>query len=57
MVAADRWGARVGGGDDDKDPNAYKYKWSNESKNFQEQLDHFISEQNSRFQVVFESFF
>ncbi|AES62625.1 Ycf2-like protein [Medicago truncatula] len=39
-----------------KDPNAYKYKWSNGSKNFQEQLDHFISEQNSRFQVVFNRF-
>nr|YP_010565824.1 hypothetical protein RF2 [Medicago turbinata]UZC30456.1 hypothetical protein RF2 [Medicago turbinata] len=39
-----------------KDPNAYKYKWSNGSKNFQEQLDHFISEQNSRFQVVFDPF-
>nr|UZC31290.1 hypothetical protein RF2 [Medicago constricta] len=37
-----------------KDPNAYKYKWSNGSKNFQEQLDHFISEQNSHFQVVFD---
>nr|QJQ78861.1 Ycf2 [Glycyrrhiza triphylla] len=36
------------------DPNAYRYKWSNESKNFQEHLDHFISEQNSRFQVVFD---
>nr|YP_009642731.1 hypothetical chloroplast RF2 [Medicago biflora]QCO74216.1 hypothetical chloroplast RF2 [Medicago biflora] len=39
-----------------KDPNAYKYKWSNGSKNFQEHLDHFISEQNSRFQVVFDRF-
>nr|YP_009657014.1 hypothetical chloroplast RF2 [Medicago orbicularis]QCO73911.1 hypothetical chloroplast RF2 [Medicago orbicularis] len=39
-----------------KDPNAYKYKWSNGSKNFQEQLDYFISEQNSRFQVVFDRF-
>nr|YP_009656936.1 hypothetical chloroplast RF2 [Medicago minima]QCO73779.1 hypothetical chloroplast RF2 [Medicago minima] len=39
-----------------KDPNAYKYKWSNGSKNFQEHLDHFISEQNSRFQVVFDPF-
>nr|YP_010173314.1 hypothetical chloroplast RF2 [Medicago praecox]QSJ48495.1 hypothetical chloroplast RF2 [Medicago praecox]UZC32126.1 hypothetical protein RF2 [Medicago praecox]UZC32202.1 hypothetical protein RF2 [Medicago praecox] len=39
-----------------KDPNAYKYKWSNGSKNFQEQLDHFISEQNSGFQVVFDLF-
>nr|YP_009656480.1 hypothetical chloroplast RF2 [Medicago suffruticosa]QCO73246.1 hypothetical chloroplast RF2 [Medicago suffruticosa] len=33
-----------------------KYKWSNGSKNFQEDLDHFISEQNSRFQVVFDRF-
>nr|UZC31140.1 hypothetical protein RF2 [Medicago coronata] len=39
-----------------KDPNAYKYKWSNGSKNFREHLDHFISEQNSRFQVVFDPF-
>nr|QJD20933.1 hypothetical chloroplast RF21 [Trifolium alexandrinum] len=39
-----------------KDPNAYKYKWSNGSKNFQEYLDRFISEQNSRFQVVFDRF-
>nr|YP_009109941.1 hypothetical chloroplast RF21 [Trifolium strictum]AIJ28408.1 hypothetical chloroplast RF21 [Trifolium strictum] len=37
-----------------KDPNAYKYKWSNGTKNFQEYLDRFISEQNSRFQVVFD---
>nr|YP_010132592.1 hypothetical protein RF2 [Vicia cracca]QQD90339.1 hypothetical protein RF2 [Vicia cracca] len=37
-----------------KDPNAYKYKWSKGSKNFEEHLDHFISEQNSRFQVVFD---
>nr|AIJ28034.1 hypothetical chloroplast RF21 [Trifolium lupinaster] len=37
-----------------KDPNAYKYKWSNGSKNFEEYLDCFISEQNSRFQVVFD---
>jgi len=37
-----------------KDPNAYKYKWSKGSKNFKEHLDHFISEQNSRFQVVFD---
>ncbi|KAK7295980.1 hypothetical protein VNO77_51011 [Canavalia gladiata] len=36
------------------DPDAYRYKWSNGSKNFQEHLDHFISEQNSRFQVVFD---
>jgi len=33
----------------------YKYKWSNGSKNFQEYLDRFISEQNSRFQVVFDN--
>nr|YP_010176756.1 hypothetical chloroplast RF21 [Vicia costata]QSQ72459.1 hypothetical chloroplast RF21 [Vicia costata] len=37
-----------------KDPNAYKYKWSKGSKNFQEHLDHFISEQNSRFEKVFD---
>nr|YP_010593718.1 hypothetical protein RF2 [Elatostema salvinioides]YP_010593737.1 hypothetical protein RF2 [Elatostema salvinioides]WAJ54395.1 hypothetical protein RF2 [Elatostema salvinioides]WAJ54414.1 hypothetical protein RF2 [Elatostema salvinioides] len=36
-----------------RDPNAYRYKWSNGSKNLQE---HFISEQTSRFhfQVVFD---
>nr|YP_010892211.1 hypothetical chloroplast RF2 [Ludwigia hyssopifolia]YP_010892228.1 hypothetical chloroplast RF2 [Ludwigia hyssopifolia]WJO89907.1 hypothetical chloroplast RF2 [Ludwigia hyssopifolia]WJO89924.1 hypothetical chloroplast RF2 [Ludwigia hyssopifolia] len=34
-----------------RDPNAYRYKWSNGSKNFQE---HFVSEQKSRFQVVFD---
>nr|YP_010832507.1 hypothetical chloroplast RF21 [Astragalus oxyglottis]WFG51945.1 hypothetical chloroplast RF21 [Astragalus oxyglottis] len=37
-----------------RDPNAYRYKWSNGTENFQENLDHFISEQNSRFQVVFD---
>nr|YP_010010810.1 hypothetical chloroplast RF21 [Tibetia himalaica]QOI00429.1 hypothetical chloroplast RF21 [Tibetia himalaica] len=37
-----------------RDPNAYRYKWSNGTKNFQENLEHFISEQNSRFQVVFD---
>nr|YP_010127171.1 Ycf2 [Alhagi sparsifolia]QPO07237.1 Ycf2 [Alhagi sparsifolia] len=37
-----------------RDPNAYRYNWSNGSKNFQENLDHFIFEQNSRFQVVFD---
>ncbi|KAK7365369.1 hypothetical protein VNO78_39815 [Psophocarpus tetragonolobus] len=37
-----------------RDTNAYRYKWSNGSKNFQEHLDYFISEQNSRFQVVFD---
>nr|YP_010630747.1 hypothetical protein RF2 [Acalypha hispida]YP_010630767.1 hypothetical protein RF2 [Acalypha hispida]WBN97808.1 hypothetical protein RF2 [Acalypha hispida]WBN97809.1 hypothetical protein RF2 [Acalypha hispida] len=38
------------------DPNAYRYKWSNGSKNFQEHLEHFISEQKNRFlfQVVFD---
>ncbi|KAI3883343.1 hypothetical protein MKW92_039589, partial [Papaver armeniacum] len=34
-------------------PNAYIYKWPNGSKNFQEHLEHFVSEQRSRFQVVF----
>nr|YP_010163418.1 hypothetical chloroplast RF21 [Parochetus communis]QRI61210.1 hypothetical chloroplast RF21 [Parochetus communis] len=37
-----------------RNSNAYRYKWSNGSKNFQEHLDQFISEQNSRFQVVFD---
>nr|YP_009429927.1 Ycf2 [Carmichaelia australis]ASY01258.1 Ycf2 [Carmichaelia australis] len=37
-----------------RNPNAYRYKWSNGTQNFQENLDHFISEQNSRFQVVFD---
>nr|YP_009411595.1 Ycf2 [Schima argentea]YP_009411614.1 Ycf2 [Schima argentea]YP_009411682.1 Ycf2 [Schima brevipedicellata]YP_009411701.1 Ycf2 [Schima brevipedicellata]YP_009411856.1 Ycf2 [Schima khasiana]YP_009411875.1 Ycf2 [Schima khasiana]YP_009412030.1 Ycf2 [Schima noronhae]YP_009412049.1 Ycf2 [Schima noronhae]YP_009412291.1 Ycf2 [Schima sinensis]YP_009412310.1 Ycf2 [Schima sinensis]YP_009412465.1 Ycf2 [Schima wallichii]YP_009412484.1 Ycf2 [Schima wallichii]QZQ53312.1 hypothetical protein RF2 [Schi len=37
-----------------RDPNAYRYKWSNGSKNFQEHLEHFVSEQKSRFQVVFD---
>nr|YP_010006737.1 Ycf2 [Passiflora cerradensis]YP_010006753.1 Ycf2 [Passiflora cerradensis]QNR05504.1 Ycf2 [Passiflora cerradensis]QNR05520.1 Ycf2 [Passiflora cerradensis] len=39
------------------DPNAYRYKWSNGSKNFQEYLEHFISEQKSllfQVQVVFD---
>nr|QPF16914.1 Ycf2 protein [Onobrychis viciifolia] len=36
-----------------KDPNAYRYKWSNGTKDFQENLDHFISEQNTYFQVLF----
>ena len=36
------------------DPDAYRYKWSNGSKNFQEHLEHFVSEQKSRFQVVFD---
>nr|YP_010529660.1 hypothetical protein RF2 [Berberis pruinosa]YP_010529679.1 hypothetical protein RF2 [Berberis pruinosa]QYF07588.1 hypothetical chloroplast RF21 [Prinsepia utilis]QYF07605.1 hypothetical chloroplast RF21 [Prinsepia utilis]UXW91696.1 hypothetical protein RF2 [Berberis pruinosa]UXW91697.1 hypothetical protein RF2 [Berberis pruinosa] len=34
-----------------RDPDAYRYKWSNGSKNFQEHLEHFVSEQKSRFQV------
>nr|YP_009747955.1 Ycf2 protein [Chamaegastrodia shikokiana]YP_009747963.1 Ycf2 protein [Chamaegastrodia shikokiana]QII89635.1 Ycf2 protein [Chamaegastrodia shikokiana]QII89643.1 Ycf2 protein [Chamaegastrodia shikokiana] len=33
------------------DPDAYRYKWSNGSKNFQE---HFVSEQKNNFQVVFD---
>ncbi|KAK8488850.1 hypothetical protein V6N11_063130 [Hibiscus sabdariffa] len=37
-----------------RDPNAYRYKWSNRSKNFQKHLEHFVSEQKSRFQVVFD---
>nr|YP_009567755.1 Ycf2 [Nyssa yunnanensis]YP_009567771.1 Ycf2 [Nyssa yunnanensis]QBB87243.1 Ycf2 [Nyssa yunnanensis]QBB87259.1 Ycf2 [Nyssa yunnanensis] len=37
-----------------RDPNAYRYKWSNGSKKFQEHLEHFVSEQKSRFQVVFD---
>nr|YP_010042447.1 Ycf2 [Sphaerophysa salsula]QPB69677.1 Ycf2 [Sphaerophysa salsula] len=41
-------------GSTNRDPNAYRYKWSNGTENFQENLDHFISEQNSRFQVVFD---
>ncbi|KAI3832214.1 hypothetical protein MKW92_006398 [Papaver armeniacum] len=36
-----------------RDPNAYRYKWPNGSKNFQEHLEHFVSEHRSRFQVVF----
>nr|YP_009141401.1 hypothetical chloroplast RF21 [Lathyrus odoratus]AIL55927.1 hypothetical chloroplast RF21 [Lathyrus odoratus] len=37
-----------------KDPNTDKYKWSKGSKNFQEHFGHFISEENRRFQVVFD---
>nr|WRH31715.1 Ycf2 [Pereskia aculeata]WRH31730.1 Ycf2 [Pereskia aculeata] len=37
-----------------RDPDAYRYKWFNGSKNFQEHLKHFVSEQKSRFQVVFD---
>nr|YP_010632156.1 hypothetical protein Ycf2 [Monocostus uniflorus]YP_010632174.1 hypothetical protein Ycf2 [Monocostus uniflorus]WBP62198.1 hypothetical protein Ycf2 [Monocostus uniflorus]WBP62216.1 hypothetical protein Ycf2 [Monocostus uniflorus] len=38
----------------DPDVYRYKYKWSNGSKNFQEHLEHFVSEQKNRFQVVFD---
>nr|YP_009627453.1 Ycf2 [Tinospora cordifolia]QCC70900.1 Ycf2 [Tinospora cordifolia] len=37
-----------------RDPDAYRYKWSNGSKNYREHLEHFVSEQKSRFQVVFD---
>nr|YP_009731797.1 Ycf2 [Siphonostegia chinensis]YP_009731815.1 Ycf2 [Siphonostegia chinensis]QHR84991.1 Ycf2 [Siphonostegia chinensis]QHR85009.1 Ycf2 [Siphonostegia chinensis] len=37
-----------------RDPDAYRYNWSNGSKNFQEHLEHFLSEQKSRFQIVFD---
>ena len=37
-----------------RDPDAYRYKWSNGSNNFQEHLDHFVSERKSRFRVVFD---
>ncbi|GJU11359.1 ycf2 protein [Tanacetum coccineum] len=37
-----------------RDPDAYRYKWSTGSNNFQEHLEHFVSEQKSRFQVVFD---
>lgn len=37
-----------------RNPNAYRYKWSNGTKDFQENLDHFISEQNTHFQVLFD---
>nr|YP_009972099.1 hypothetical chloroplast RF21 [Butomus umbellatus]QNH69993.1 hypothetical chloroplast RF21 [Butomus umbellatus]UDZ61530.1 hypothetical protein RF2 [Butomus umbellatus] len=37
-----------------RDPDAYRYKCSNGSKNFQEHLEHFVSEQKNRFQVVFD---
>nr|UAM95065.1 hypothetical protein RF2 [Phoebe hunanensis]UAM95147.1 hypothetical protein RF2 [Phoebe hunanensis] len=36
------------------DPNVYRYKCSNGSKNFQEYLEHFVSEQKHRFQVMFD---
>nr|YP_010015736.1 hypothetical protein RF2 [Rhipsalis baccifera]YP_010015745.1 hypothetical protein RF2 [Rhipsalis baccifera]QOI72720.1 hypothetical protein RF2 [Rhipsalis baccifera]QOI72729.1 hypothetical protein RF2 [Rhipsalis baccifera] len=37
-----------------RDPDAYRYKWFNGSKNFQE---HFLSEQKSRFQFQFQVVF
>nr|AXR93999.1 hypothetical protein RF2 [Colocasia esculenta]AXR94000.1 hypothetical protein RF2 [Colocasia esculenta]AXR94083.1 hypothetical protein RF2 [Colocasia esculenta]AXR94084.1 hypothetical protein RF2 [Colocasia esculenta]AXR94167.1 hypothetical protein RF2 [Colocasia esculenta] len=37
-----------------RNPDAYRYKWSNGSNNFQEHLEHFVSEQRNRFQVVFD---
>ncbi|XP_057719485.1 uncharacterized protein LOC130933899 [Arachis stenosperma] len=37
-----------------RDLNACRYRWSNGSKNFQEHLKLLSSEQNSRFQVVFD---
>nr|YP_010724913.1 Ycf2 protein [Watsonia pillansii]YP_010724931.1 Ycf2 protein [Watsonia pillansii]WDW32126.1 Ycf2 protein [Watsonia pillansii]WDW32144.1 Ycf2 protein [Watsonia pillansii] len=37
-----------------RDPDAYRYKWSNGSKNFQEHLEHFVSEQKNQVQVVFD---
>nr|YP_009245052.1 hypothetical chloroplast RF2 [Kolkwitzia amabilis]AMR73740.1 hypothetical chloroplast RF2 [Kolkwitzia amabilis] len=36
-----------------RDPDAYRYKWSNGSKNFQVV---FVSEQKNQFQVVFDQF-
>nr|ATL59761.1 Ycf2 [Jackiopsis ornata] len=37
-----------------RDPDAYRYKGSNGSKNFQEHLEHFVSEQKGHFQVMFD---
>nr|WRY72286.1 hypothetical chloroplast RF21 [Sclerocactus unguispinus]WRY72303.1 hypothetical chloroplast RF21 [Sclerocactus unguispinus] len=37
-----------------RDPDAYRYKRFNRSKNFQEHLEHFLSEQKSRFQVALD---
>ncbi|KAK8947868.1 Protein ycf2 [Platanthera guangdongensis] len=34
------------------DPDAYRYKWSNGSNNFQEHLEHFVYEHKNPFQVV-----
>ncbi|GFQ02136.1 protein ycf2 [Phtheirospermum japonicum] len=30
-----------------RDLDAYRYKWSNRTKNFQEHLEHFVSEQTA----------
>ncbi|KAL6492001.1 Protein Ycf2, partial [Orobanche gracilis] len=35
-------------------PDAYRYKWSNGIKNFQDHLEYFVYEQKSRFQIVFD---
>ncbi|KAL6558340.1 hypothetical protein OROMI_018690 [Orobanche minor] len=35
-------------------PDAYRYKWSNGIKNFQEHLEYFVYEQKSCFQIVFD---
>nr|YP_009748510.1 Ycf2 protein [Vanilla madagascariensis]YP_009748519.1 Ycf2 protein [Vanilla madagascariensis]QII90190.1 Ycf2 protein [Vanilla madagascariensis]QII90199.1 Ycf2 protein [Vanilla madagascariensis] len=35
-----------------RDPDVYRYKWSNGTKNLQEHLEHFVSEQKNPFQVV-----
>ncbi|CAI9119163.1 Ycf2 protein (plastid) [Oldenlandia corymbosa var. corymbosa] len=37
-----------------RDLDAYRYKGPNGSKNFQEHLEHFVSEQKSHFQVMFD---
>ncbi|KAL6496623.1 Protein Ycf2 [Orobanche hederae] len=39
-----------------RDPDAYRYKGSNGSKNFQEHLEHFVSEHKShlKFKIVFD---
>nr|YP_010544670.1 hypothetical protein RF2 [Littorella uniflora]YP_010544682.1 hypothetical protein RF2 [Littorella uniflora]UYG22600.1 hypothetical protein RF2 [Littorella uniflora]UYG22601.1 hypothetical protein RF2 [Littorella uniflora] len=39
-----------------RDPDAYRHKWSSGSKNFQEHLEDFVYEQKSRFQIVFDRF-
>nr|AYC21317.1 hypothetical protein RF2 [Aphyllon fasciculatum]AYC21327.1 hypothetical protein RF2 [Aphyllon fasciculatum] len=37
-----------------RDPDAYRYKWSNRIKDFREHLELFVYEQKSRFQIVFD---